>query len=706
MADNWYLVLGLDFDSAVNEQVIADRIAEQEKVWSRKAREDAFKGSQYKKLLESIPQIKKDMIGAANRRKQLAEEACNEIYSPIDDYLKGIEKNGVITEDEGKKIAEKIAEEIPERKAKYIPGNNDYKKAAEKLDAANAIDIVKKRADKLGIKWDASASLEHYQAIYDKYYKSELQNASQFNEVKENLHSFNFDNLYDFLCGKSNATINPPSSLPCEELRKRASEKRSKFNKHDVDSTIGNRLCSHCEEIFKNEDSKKAYDQYLEYTNCRAILDKAKKIASVEGGLEKGDVYIDQLTPIFNDCKLAEEVFVAFCKVENIFFVVKERTREAGSSKESERPREPEKPKEPERSKEQEKSRGPERTEYSENQSSSFSDTDYWKQFFKDFEREAKAEEQRESEKPGYSEEWDSAFSYTGRETPFGNYEEPIDRERTREPERTRKQKTPIRGERRKGTASRSLFELVRVVVVIWVAIYVLGELLAFIGGFMLNQIEKKSETAATDRYEASLNEFEKSIEESDNDGEASEQERDAVKLGQEDPAAEPEPGQEDPAAATEQESNREDFTDEEWLFNGEDDYSPPHGYEEDEWSYDVRKVYYEAGGNSFYPLRSQLISYISVWAREKEKAEGEEYWADEHIEGVKSRFELRGLLYRRLSHLNPKSVLRYTQEVMDSSIWVELRNYVGDEEADKIDQEMYELIQNEEEVIEKMLQN
>lgn len=685
MTDNWYLILGLDFDKPdEDEKVIADRIAEQKKIWSRKAREDAFKGSQYKKLLESIPHIKRDMIGADNRRKQLAEEACNEIYSPVDEYLKGVEKNGEITEDEGKRIAEKIAEEIPERKAKYIPGNRDYKKAAEKLDVANAIDIVKKRADKLGIKWNASASLEHYQVIYDKYYKSELQNASVFDEVKEKLERFfDVDNLYDFLCAELDAPVNSPSSLPCEELRKRASEKRSKFNKHDEDSITGSRLCSQCEKIFQDESSKKVYDQYLEYTNCRVILDNVKKIAGVSLGslpAEKGYGYIDQLTQIFKDSKLAEEVFIAFCKVENIFCDVKERTREARRPEEPERPRESERPREPERPRESEK---PKEEEKNTNGDPMFSDVD-WNHMFEGFQETG----------------W--RRKTMDRDSSFKDYHpESGKSERTKEYEKSREQKLPIRPERRKGTASRSLFELVRAVAVIGIGIMVLGELGSLIVRLGSNRVDKKSETAETDRYEAFLNEFEKSIEESDNNGDTSEQENSAAAPEQEDPAAVLEQGQEDPAATTEQENERDKYTDEEW-FLATVDGGVPHGFtREDRGGDDID--YIHAGGRSYNFLGIQLAKDLRVWAEEKEKEEGEGYWADGHIEGITDSSDVEWTLRQTLSLLDRRALVRYAEEVMESGLWEELRTYVGDEKADEMDQELYELIQNEKDIFARM---
>lgn len=84
MADNWYVVLELEFDPPLeNEQVIAEKIEERSKFWATHFN-DFKKGAQYRTWHQNIPQIKKDMIGPANIRKQLAEEACASAYAPID----------------------------------------------------------------------------------------------------------------------------------------------------------------------------------------------------------------------------------------------------------------------------------------------------------------------------------------------------------------------------------------------------------------------------------------------------------------------------------------------------------------------------------------------------------------------------------------------------------------------------------------------
>ena len=294
MADNWYIVLELEFDPPVeDEKKIAERIDEKAKLWSVRF-SDYKMGSQYRTWHQSIPQIKKDMLGGANIRKKLAADACNIVYKPVDELLKKVGVNGKITAEQGIKISEK-----------------------QKI----SVDIVRKRAAKLGIKWDASDASKNYQAIYDKYYKTKPQNAAVFDGMKQMLSSFNVDNLYDFLY--QNTTIKNADKLPSDMLRQRAKEKKQNdFYKHDSISGTGSKLCGQCELTFKDESSKAVYDAYLDFCKRKAILDDLKNVTEISGGLSENqaDIYIGQLVHLFGSRKLAEDIVTAFCKIEKIFY--------------------------------------------------------------------------------------------------------------------------------------------------------------------------------------------------------------------------------------------------------------------------------------------------------------------------------------------------------------------------------------------------
>lgn len=293
MADNWYVVLELEFDPPLeNEQVIAEKIEERSKFWATHFN-DFKKGAQYRTWHQNIPQIKKDMIGPANIRKQLAEEACASAYAPIDKLLKTIGRKGNITSDEGERLAKK-----------------------QKV----SIELVKKRANSLGIQWVKGANTD-YQAIYDKYYKAKPQNAATYEGMVQMLSTFGAHTLYDFLY--LNTTVKNVNKLPCNTLRLRAAEKKKKeFYKTDSVSGTGAKLCSQCDIVFRDDNSKEIYDKYLEFSKRKTILDEAKSISEISGelGAEQGEVILGRLTQVFRDRKLAGEVLTAFCKIEKISY--------------------------------------------------------------------------------------------------------------------------------------------------------------------------------------------------------------------------------------------------------------------------------------------------------------------------------------------------------------------------------------------------
>lgn len=293
MADNWYIVLELEFDPPIeDEKIISDKIDERSKFWSTHFN-DFKMGAQYRSWHQNIPKIKKDMIGPANIRKQLAADACTQVYGPVDRLLKTIGRKGNITADEADKLAKKL-----------------------KI----SIDVVKKRAKSLGITWSNSKTTD-YQVTYDKYYKTKPQNAASFDGMKQMLSSFGVDNLYDFLY--QNTSIKNANKLPCGTLRQRAAEKKkTEFYKNDSISGTGSKLCGQCDIVFKDDKSKEIYDKYLDYIKRKNILDEAKSIAEISGELlaEQGEDIIGQLTQLFRDRTLAEEVLVAFCKVEKIVY--------------------------------------------------------------------------------------------------------------------------------------------------------------------------------------------------------------------------------------------------------------------------------------------------------------------------------------------------------------------------------------------------
>lgn len=291
MTENWYIILELEFDPnpVIDESVIEQKIEEKRKFWSSKAN-DFKHGPEYRKYSQMLPDIKKDMLGESNIRSELINDACEKTYGPIDKIIKDI------------------------RKAE-IPGDT-IEKIAKKLKVSE--EVVKRRVLFLGIKV-GNTNDGDAQALYEKYYLAKPQNADKFIGIKQMLNSFNVDNLYDFLY--AGTSIKNAFNLPCDSLRQKAKEKKTKeYYRDDSISGTGSKLCSQCDETFNDDNSKQVYDKYIEYNKRKAIMDSAKEIYDMTGeiSVEQYSEYIGKLTEIFKDRKLAESVFVTFCKIEKI----------------------------------------------------------------------------------------------------------------------------------------------------------------------------------------------------------------------------------------------------------------------------------------------------------------------------------------------------------------------------------------------------
>lgn len=643
--ENWYIVLDLEIDPPeTNKNVIEKSIEEKKEFWSRQANieADAKKAAQYKIWLENISNIEKDMKSDI-KRKELAEEAYNIEYKPIDDKLdKYLHKNGKITKNEGEKIAKSLNK---------------------------SVDLVKKRAEKFGIKWVAPTPKD--MELHSEFYKDGPKNVNvhAYDEIESNLNLLGYDNLYDFLYGDSEATGIKPNKIRYEDLRQKASTKMEEFRKNDTKSKIGKTLCSQCKSVaFKDEESKGNYDQYLAYKKCRKILDGAREKAEDKNELwaEQVKDYIDQLTQILKNSQLSREVFVAFCKVENIYY------------DEQEKPGEPESGKEPSEEKKP-------------NDSGNFGNKEPYDIDFSDFGAMPQGPIiPEESEEPGNS--GNQAPLYEG----YGKSSN------------TSGESTSI------GPSQKILF-VAGCVCAVLVGINILVGLLSFIPELIMDRMEKKSETVLAD-YNDRFEEFADGSAENLTDESAAESPAEeataADELAADSPAEEAAPAEEAPAVAEkagEPIENRDDFTDEEWFLTTvrvDGGYNLPHGFTREDIRWD--NAAYVAAGGSYYsdPLEGQLIKNLRLWARKKEEVEGDGYWADEHLEGIHDSFDVESALNHNLLLLNNKAIVRYAREVMESSIWEELRSYVGDEEADRIDQDMYERIQSEEDIFARMPQN
>lgn len=310
MTENWYLVLGLEFDPPVTDEAeIKKAIEDKKKWWSRNA-QDFKKGPIYKNYLSCAEKgiIEKEILGP--EQQMMIEAAQKETYGEIDKKIKtvGMKK-----------------EEIPE---------DTVIKLAQKLKKPE--DLVRRRVAALGYKIGAAKKAEDSDVILQKYLNAP-DGADRFKGAEAYLQSFHAENLYDFLFADANPKPVNPASLPYKDLNSLAAKlKTERYSKTDALSGPGSKLCQMCiDKAFCDDTAKKAYDGYLGYMQRKKILDEALEIADLQAepmgtgpdgkpvmvkklGPENVTDSITKMTAVLKNPTEAKKLFLAFCAKNGI----------------------------------------------------------------------------------------------------------------------------------------------------------------------------------------------------------------------------------------------------------------------------------------------------------------------------------------------------------------------------------------------------
>lgn len=286
--ENWYIVLGLEFDPPVEDEAeIKQRIDEKVKYWIANINHFRY-GNQYRMWKDSVNKIKTDMLGPSNRRKELAAEAFELEYAPIDEKIKKFAINGEIKEEGIDRIA---------------------------FNTKTDKERVKKRCTALGVRIH-----EFDQNFFDKVIQPIL-NAKPISSVDNSseLRQSGKKNLYDFL-SESDGDL---SALSSDELLKIVENKRKNYMGHTSKDSIGEKICSLCATIFKTEKSKSEYDESLKNLKLKEVLEDIK-IAFRVAGRVNSEIYDKaraSLNAVFSD-KDTEKIISLYCEKEGIPYTV------------------------------------------------------------------------------------------------------------------------------------------------------------------------------------------------------------------------------------------------------------------------------------------------------------------------------------------------------------------------------------------------
>ena len=292
MKDNWYLVLELEFDPPVNDEAaIKARIEQKQRFWSTHYN-DFRMGNKYKVWMQSLEQIRRDMLGESNIRARLAREAEDIYYSEADSMLTALSQKGHVTELEIKRLAEKKS--LPEDKL---------------LSRARKKNITVVSAGESG-------------SVYEKYKESFSAQSVKYRSAESLLDSLGCSDIYEFLFGRGGECL-----LSAAAIKQKAQEKSGSFKKNSPTDSAGKKLCGSCELFFPDEKGKADYDSYLKNRRAGAVFDEIKSIADISGALtsEQFDYYKEKLSGCFTDCG---EMLEAFCSSEKIKLLSSENNKE------------------------------------------------------------------------------------------------------------------------------------------------------------------------------------------------------------------------------------------------------------------------------------------------------------------------------------------------------------------------------------------
>lgn len=291
MADNWYIVLELEFEPHPVEDmaVINARIEEKRRFWSSNANH-FLKGAEYTRYLEQIAAIQRDMADP-DTRALMARQAAEQVYGPIDKKLKIIGRStGQLDEAQVDKLAAMLKTQ-PEH--------------------------VKKRALQLGIKIIIAPAVDNA-ALVTQYYDTKPAAYDRYNNITGMLAFFGVGSLYEFLVMGTGQQM--PQSLPCADLLRMTAQRRQVYNKNDKTSSTGADLCEQCELAFASNTAKAQYDEYLAFARRRAVLDEAADLAGITGAItpQQYEDFTAQLAGSLGSRKLAGQVLEAFCRAKNL----------------------------------------------------------------------------------------------------------------------------------------------------------------------------------------------------------------------------------------------------------------------------------------------------------------------------------------------------------------------------------------------------
>ncbi|MGM0451812.1 MAG: DUF1566 domain-containing protein [Thermodesulfobacteriota bacterium] len=327
--ENFYILLDLPINPPESDlKTIEAAISKKQAEWSR-LRNHPSKGLQAQKYINMIPEIRRVMTDDNLRQQEaeaaraLARQNKENKYPEIDRHIELLLGKGYLTKDDTIKLSEVhglTQGEIQERI--NVKKNENYARIDQQIGLRMAKGFlteseIEKIAKRNGVKPDAVRDRVHCPIHKNEKGKNDTPprqlEPSIEKTIRENLKILGKSSLYDFL--------GVPESTDLENLQKATAHKKKQLAsaaKKDAGVTAGNTLAGQCVTIFKNEDSRNAYDVSLAKSRLTE-LDSDIDISGINGKIrpEYFDILVKKAMDFGMEKNEAERYIKDYCKRKN-----------------------------------------------------------------------------------------------------------------------------------------------------------------------------------------------------------------------------------------------------------------------------------------------------------------------------------------------------------------------------------------------------
>ena len=306
---NYYLMLDLEFDPAVDDdKLIRQRIDDKKKEWSKGSTNAALK--HYKNYLDALDDMNARMLGQDNERQIIAQEAKKLVDEPLERSIKTFQ----ITHGE---FNQRIISTIAKQASRELDKSDIHYKIKE----AYVEKIIREKG--IAVNDDGSSSNQNIDvdAILKKYF-DKPDGTDKFKKAP---------NLYNSL-GKLLNSRYSNTKLPCKEYLNAINQRKSQDeykNSHDANHSDEEKIYALCENVFKNDDTKANYDNFLIWQEKDTILRNA--VDDIKNGIMNNKLYLERTNELSQMGRLnpkdASDLLEAYCIKQNAKFTPSDDTK-------------------------------------------------------------------------------------------------------------------------------------------------------------------------------------------------------------------------------------------------------------------------------------------------------------------------------------------------------------------------------------------